>query len=260
MRSIRQRPLRALWVLAALLSVHGTTLAAQIDEAVPFPTLVGAERSDSWSVADAPDRVTLISDSAIAGIRWSGALGALTNTTWDARLESCRRLVRSSCRGREGYAPRTVVAELQRILAERGQAAPDEVLIVGTGYNDWHSTFLGDFTQVMTRARAAGFTRVAWMTYRDYNSYTAPGNGGIRASYSVMNQVLRAAAASGSWPELVLLNYDTATRDQTSWFTRDGLHLTFSGAYGAARWLSDQVRYRQNPALAPANWLPYSER
>ena len=53
-----------------------------------------------------PDtNVIFISDSSFAGIRWNGALGYLQGARWDARLESCRRLIGTSCRGREGYAP-----------------------------------------------------------------------------------------------------------------------------------------------------------
>ena len=39
-----------------------------------------------------PDRsATIISDSAMAGIRWNGALGGFRGFNADDRLESCRR-------------------------------------------------------------------------------------------------------------------------------------------------------------------------
>ena len=49
--------------------------------------------------------VIFISDSSFAGIRWNGALPYLQGAAFDNRLESCRRLFSTSCRGREGYAP-----------------------------------------------------------------------------------------------------------------------------------------------------------
>ncbi|MGB0112566.1 MAG: hypothetical protein WBP59_05055, partial [Ilumatobacteraceae bacterium] len=66
----------------------------------------------------APRRVVIISDSAMAGIRWSGALGGLQGFYAEARLESCRRLVAASCRGREGYAPRTTLREIRTNVAD----------------------------------------------------------------------------------------------------------------------------------------------
>jgi len=256
----RRRPLRALAALAAVLAATGTAVGASTDGPTGNTSLSPPERGPSWSLADTPERVTLISDSAIAGIRWSGALAHLQNTNWDARLESCRRLVRSSCRGREGYAPPTVVVEIQRIVAERGRPGPNDVLIVATGYNDWHGTFLSDFTAVMLQTRAAGFERVGWLTYRADNGYTAPGTSTNRVDYAQMNAIVRGQAASGSWPELTLLEYDDAMSDQTSWFTSDGVHVTFDGARGVARWLSGQVLFTQNPTFAPDNWVPYAAR
>lgn len=260
MKQFGRRPLRALGVLTAALALSGTVVTAAIDASANSTALELPERSTSWSLADAPGRVTLISDSAIAGIRWSGALDHLTNTSWDARLESCRRLVRSSCRGREGYAPLTVMVELQQIVAERGRPEQDELLIVATGYNDWHGTFLNDFTLVMNQARVAGFERVGWMTYREDNQYTAPGTSENRVDYIAMNAILRAQAASGAWPELTLLEYDLAMRGQTAWFNSDGVHVSFDGARAVAGWLSDQVLFTRNPSFAPDNWVPYAER
>ena len=48
------------------------------------------------------ERVLFVSDSSLAGIRWAGALGWLQGASFDNRLESCRRLIGYSCRGREG--------------------------------------------------------------------------------------------------------------------------------------------------------------
>lgn len=252
--------MRALAVLAAAVAMSGTVVSASIDGPTTDTTFDLPDRGTSWSLADSPERTTLISDSAIAGIRWSGALDHLRNTTWDARLESCRRLVRSSCRGREGYAPPTVLVEIQRIVADRGHPGPDDVLIVATGYNDWHGTFLNDFTAVMQQARAAGFERVAWLTYRANNRYTAPGTSANSVDYGQMNTILRGQAASGSWPELTLLEYELAMLNQTSWFNSDGVHVSFDGARGVAGWLSGQVLFSVNPRLAPDNWVPYSDR
>ena len=69
----------------------------------------GAERALGVS---RPRQVTIISDSAMAGVRWNGALGGFRGFDAVPLLESCRRLVHRSCNGREGYRPRTAYAEI----------------------------------------------------------------------------------------------------------------------------------------------------
>jgi hypothetical protein len=59
-----------------------------------------------------PRNVVIISDSAMAGLRWNGAFRALRGANFDTLLESCRRLVYPSCPGREGYRPLTALNEI----------------------------------------------------------------------------------------------------------------------------------------------------
>lgn len=130
------------------------------------------------------------------------------------------------------------------------------MLVVAVGYNDWHGTFASDFNVVMTQARHSGFRHVAWLTYRENAVYSLPNDQDhARSNYAAMNQILRAEAASGHWPELVLFDYDAATRSIASWFASDGVHLTTDGGRGSAQWLSTQILYVHQPGLAPDNWL-----
>ncbi len=79
------------------------------------PAIPSPRRRAAPANVPPPDRkVTIISDSAMAGVRWNGALDGLQGMIADDRMESCRRLVQASCRGREGYAPRNVVQRDQR--------------------------------------------------------------------------------------------------------------------------------------------------
>ena len=79
------------WFLGAPVPTTSASTAAN-----PMPTFGGS--------------VLFVSDSSLAGIRWNGDLGWLQGATFVAELESCRRLIGASCRGREGYAPENAVA------------------------------------------------------------------------------------------------------------------------------------------------------
>ncbi|MDJ0771723.1 MAG: hypothetical protein QNJ12_23250 [Ilumatobacter sp.] len=211
-------------------------------------TPVAATRRAAANWPPLPRRVTIISDSAMAGVRWNGALGGLQGFEPIAKLESCRRLVQASCRGREGYAPLTAQQEILALPS----AGPEELLVVAVGYNDWHARFSSDFDLVVGAARAKGFRHIMWVTYRSQVGYTLPGSGGTLSNYGEMNRVLREKVASDAYPEVRLWDLDAYTRSSVGWFTADGVHETQLGSWGVADWLSRHVRaFDDKPCVQP---------
>lgn len=193
-----------------------------------------------------PRKVTIITDSAIAGVRWNGALNGLQGFVVDHRMESCRRLVATSCMGREGRRPPSVVAEINRIQG----VGPEDLLVIATGYDDWWQRFSSDFDTVVAAARAQGFRHIAWSTFRSDVSYH-----GLGAYYAIMDDVLWAKAASGEFPDVEIWDYNAYTATASGWFTSDGIHLTTLGAWGSADWISRQVAaYDDRPCPQP--WAP----
>lgn len=193
-------------------------------------------------------RVTIIGDSASAGMRWNGALDGLQGFEVDARLESCRRLVQWSCRGREGYAPRTVVSEIQTLPP----AGIDDILVVMTGYNDWHERFADDFDVVVDTARRQGFHHIVWVDYRSHVGYTLPSSGGTRSNYGEMNRIIGEKLASGAYPEVRRWYFDIYTANTSNWFHSDGVHETTFGSWGVADWISRHVRaFDDRPCAQP---------
>jgi hypothetical protein len=190
--------------------------------------------------------VVMISDSSFAGIRWGGALGSLQGALWDARLESCRRLVGASCRGREGYAPLNAVQELSTTVPGANRA-----LVVATGYNDVAWTFPIGVDALIQQARAKGIDRVIWLTYRENAGYVSPGGISNSASFSANNAFLRSVAASGRYPELILADWDFYSRTRPSWLTSDGVHLTTAGALEAAAYVSRKFAFLERRPCPP---------
>jgi hypothetical protein len=195
---------------------------------------------------NADRKVYIIADSAIAGIRWTGALAGLQGMVADDRLESCRRLVQPSCRGREGYAPRTTVNEIA-VLPSIG---PEDVLVIGAGYDDWSGRFSGDFDVVVAAARAKGFHHIVWLTYRSNVAYTMPS--GLRSNYALMNDVLHAKVATRQYRDIRLWDFNAYTVGVNHWFTGDGIHLRVIGGWGVADYLSRQMRaFDDRPCAQP---------
>jgi hypothetical protein len=186
-----------------------------------------------------PRDVVIISDSAMAGVRWNNAYRALRGANFDTRLESCRRLVYPSCGGREGYRPLTALNQIIALPA----AAERDVLIIAVGYNDWEIRS-SDFTQVVGAARSKGFGTIVWVNFRTGTSYRLPpGSGAAIVKYAVMNTFLDAKVGSGAYPDVQVWDYDLYTRNAQSWFAYDGVHQRVAGSLGAADWISRHLAH-----------------
>lgn len=225
----------------AFTSSHGSHLV--VDEYGYFVGQPSPSSHPSWdnpSPVKTKRRVVIISDSAMAGIRWNGALGALKGFVAEHDLESCRRLYAPSCDGREGYAPPTAFEEIE-LHAPPG---PDDILVIAVGYNDWHANFEADITKVLGAARARGYQHIVWVTLRADNGYHLP-RSGLKSNYRQMNDIVTSLAAGATWPELSIWNWEAYTSRvaPNTWFTADGVHQNTVGSFGAADWLSRHVAH-----------------
>jgi len=201
-------------------------------------------------------RVAVVSDSAFAGIRWNGALDRLQGAVFDARLESCRRVIGRSCRGREGYAPRNAIDEV------RSLPFGYDIVVIATGYNDFAPFFPLGVDGVIEAARERGVQRVVWVTHREAVTYRAPGGLAYGSTFASHNRALRAAVASGSYPELTLADWHRYTIERPWWMTADGVHLNQVGARAAAEFVSRTIAAMNRRACpsgiggvpAPGGW------
>jgi hypothetical protein len=123
-----------------VLDVAGWFTGSPVPAALPVP----------GNVVPPPGRVLLIGDSTLAAVRWYGnARVALQGFDFTLDAESCRRLVGTSCRGREGYAPSNAV---NAILSKPGTY---DTVVLMTGYDDWGSYFASAVGQAVA-ARSCG--------------------------------------------------------------------------------------------------------
>jgi hypothetical protein len=197
-----------------------------------------------------PDRrVFIIADSTMAGMRWNATLAGLQGFTAFTDLESCRRLVVSSCRGREGYVPPTLVSEIRNLPP----ITDEDILVIGAGYDDWYGRFSSDFDTVVATARAKGFHHIAWANYVVTTHYLQPGS--LAPNYDAMNGVLAAKVASGAYPEVRVWDLDGYVQGAPGWFYSDGIHETPLGSWAVADWISRHVRaFDDRPCVQP--WTP----
>lgn len=223
-------------IATVVLAVAGVAAAAvgvidHIDDAAAQPSQRAVR-------VDPPTPAVVIGDSAISALRWfPGADNAIIGFDHTLDLESCRRLVGTSCRGREGRTPSTA----HRALAEH---APNHTTaIIATGYNDEPSTFEATFDTVIARARSLGYERIIWWTLRSDVDYVSPGSVGDHEGFAAMNAILREKVASGSYPDVTIADWQSYTAERAEWFVTDGVHYRAVGTWGAADYLSRKMAF-----------------
>jgi hypothetical protein len=187
---------------------------------------------------DPPRPVLVVGDSAIAAIRWvPGAATAVVGIDHTLDLESCRRLVAPSCRGREGRTPPTA---LEAIRATGGIY---HTVVIATGYNDGASGFEPAVRTIVDQARSQGVERIVWFTLRDDVTYVSPGSLGLRATFAANNATLRRLVASGELPDVTIADWARYTADRPGWFAADGVHYRTIAAWGAADYISRKLAF-----------------
>jgi hypothetical protein len=198
--------------------------------------------------------VTIIGDSALAGIQWNGAQGSLRGFQPRLELESCRRLARRSCQGRFGNRPTTAV----QVIESLPTPGPEDLVVIGAGYDDWHFGFEQDFDAVVNAARARGFHHIAFTTLRSGVSYVFVGQD-FQTNYAQMNAIMRSKLATGDYSDVRLWDYDaysaSAGLTTSGWFYADGVHQRPLGSWGTGDWLSRHVAaFDDRPCPMP--WRP----
>jgi len=248
-------PSAALAAVGTLLALAlGLSVGTMVSGASPklFDHGASATVTDRSQRVMAPRRATIISDSAMAGVRWNGALPGLRGFNPDDRLESCRRLVDMSCNGREGRRPNTALVEVGLLP----QALANDVLIMAVGYNDYDSRFATQSRQVLDAAVAKGYQTIVWITYREDVTYVLPSDTGRAISnYQNMNDELRRLVASGNYPALTLWDLDDYTSGADVVFTTDGVHQLEYGSWLVADWLSRKMAALDGRPC-PMPWSP----
>jgi hypothetical protein len=245
------RRIVALLLAAGSLGVGATVATGIGPEIAGLDSGVSAQRTAVRE--QLPRTATIIGDSAMAGVRWNGALGGLRGFFADDRLESCRRLVDTSCRGREGRRPPTVLIEINLLPSP----TPGDVLIVATGYNDVDTRFASHARFVLDAAVAKGYETIAWVTYREDVTYELPGRTEQAVSnYRAMNAELRRIDASGEYSQLQLWDLHEYTRFASgTWFYSDGVHQLTRGSWGIADWISRKMAHVSGRPC-PMPWAP----
>jgi hypothetical protein len=177
-----------------------------------------------WAAAPSPaaaagQRVFLLGDSVMAGLRFSSAAEATLSSTFDVTLDAkvCRALREPSCSTKYDGQPPAALTVLRASAGRIGDA-----LVMMAGYND--ANIGPGVDAIMAEVAAQGVPHVLWLTYRNSSG-----------RYSGSNATLWAKTAE--YPTLTVADWNAWSAGHGDWFGGDGLHLTGSGAMALAQFI-----------------------
>jgi hypothetical protein len=188
--------------------------AALVAAAVLAAGTLGADQGPR----DSLQHVTLIGDSVADAIPGDSQAVAVLRQGIDLDLEvtACRRVDQESCPGPGGVRPPNVV----QLVKSMGSALGPNV-VISVGYNDFEDQYAQNIENALDALKAAGVTRVWWLTLR-----------AAHHPYINMNDDITNAAQHH--PELRVIDWNVYSRSHLDWFQDDGLHLLGPGSEAMA--------------------------
>jgi hypothetical protein len=204
-----------------IVDVTGYFTGSPVTASLPVPPL-----------NNGPSRVLLVGDSTLLAVRSYNTFSALQGFDDVYEAASCRTLGVPSC----GRNP--VPNSVATINAVNGRV---DAVVIMAGYDEWWTTFPNSFDAVNAAARAKGARRIIWLTYREGVGYQMPGGISANEAFVKNNQTLRDKVASGANPDVVIADWYGYTSATPTWLSPDGIHLTITGAYGVADYISRMI-------------------
>jgi peptidoglycan/LPS O-acetylase OafA/YrhL len=200
------------------------------------------------TINDPIGKVLLLGDSTLAPLRWfRQGTASLSGFTYQLEAESCRRLALKSCKGREERTPISA-APLVDKFTSNGQRF--QTAVVMGGYHSTPSSIGEEFVMIVDALRANGTTRILFLEFRESLAYPAAGSRGKKSVYTLFNKTVRSILSSGSYPDVILLPWNTYSATQSHWFRTDGIHVNLEGALALGAYLSDTLAYiEEKPCL-----------
>ncbi|MEQ1874505.1 MAG: acyltransferase family protein [Ilumatobacteraceae bacterium] len=207
--------------------VQDSVAAADGTKALPSDVGTGAGSTTVVPVATPPPltpvNAFLVGDSVLAPLRWfeQGAL-SLQGFTYTLDAESCRRLARQSCEGREDRIPESATAVLQNFVA------PVDVIVLVGGYHASVDSIRDELQQFVEVAKTKQ-AKLVIFTFMESLAFPAPGSDGTRSVYSDFNEILRTMAAEGALGDATIADWNLFASGQPAWFRSDGMHTNITG-------------------------------
>ena len=186
--------------------------------------------------------VLLVGDSTLLAVEAYHALHALTGMDPVYEAKSCRLLAVPSCG--KNPAPNSVE------VIDTAEGVFDIVVIMA-GYDEWYDTFAASFDQVVASSRAKGAKRIIWLSYPENVDYLLPDGTPGNDSLVNINQIMRDKLATGAFPDVMIADWFNYASLAEGYWTRDDIHLSPTGAYGVADYISRKVAFT---ASLPCPW------
>lgn len=183
-----------------------------------------------------PINALLIGDSILAELRWfEQGIVSLQGFTYTLNAESCRRIGRDSCGGREDRTAESVVTVLNNMTQSF-----DVIVLLG-GYHANTDTIhdeIAAFVEVASTMAA----KVVIVNYKESLAYPAPGSDGTRSMYTDFNETLRTMEAEAALGNATIADWNLFSKEGSTWFRSDAMHPNIVGTLAMGWFISATLR------------------
>lgn len=198
-------------------------------------------------VVPRPLDVLLVGDSTMAPMRWfREGQASLKGFEYVLDVESCRRIAKRSCWGRESRIPTSAALA----ISSRRRNFDYVVLMAGA-----HSTRrdLADEIRMAQEAAEARGAKLLIVTLRESIRYTAADSVPGESAFVEFNRIIRDLAEELGPEKVALVDWNTFSFRESQWFRSDGIHPNLEGTI-ALGWLISQAVAADAGNPCPYDW------
>src|SRR5438067_9582700 len=177
-----------------------------------------------------PPHVTVLADSVLTAVEWNDAPLATLQRGLDVYLDVgvCRRISGVSCPYEGGRVP-----TLMDVINAMGVRLGPNVL-VEVGYNDDLDSFAQNVDGAVQAMLHVGVQHILWVNFPATNQHW-------------VDMDVALATVASHYGQMSIVDWNSASHEQSSWFQTDGIHLVYPGALALAGLLNQAMVQATGP-------------
>lgn len=198
-------------------------------------------------VVPRPLEVFLVGDSTMAPMRWfRQGQASLSGFDYVLDVESCRRIAKRSCWGRESRIPTSATLA----ILSRRRNFDYVVLMAGA-----HSTRkdLAEEVRMAQQAAQEHGAKLLIVTLRESERYVQADVPSGESAFAEFNRIIRRVADELGPDKVSLIDWNGFSNREPGWFRSDGIHPNLTGTIALGWFLSQSIAAEAgNPC--PSDW------
>lgn len=246
-RGIGAAMLAGLAILGTSTVVAAADVAGVGDAGADPRTLLSLAVPELEIAVPRPISVFLVGDSTMAPMRWfRQGQASLRGFDYVLDAESCRKIAKHSCWGRESRIPTSAA------LAIESRRRNFDYVVLMAGAHSMLKDLDGELRLAQRAAEDHG-AKLLVLTLRESTKYVDGGGSPGESAFTASNRVIRAFVDDLGSDKVGLIDWNRFSIGRDEWFRSDGIHPNLVGTVALGWFLSESIAAdADNPC--PYDW------